>query len=143
VLRLGATCSRQFGFKLGNHKLRSNTSPCSFCFLDGSDAPTQEFSLMLAFQNCLTYGIFDEFRKRFAWLKDTLNFDPELRRDANGGGWLQFSSLHCIAIAIQIKNSRFPLPLQTYPPQASRLASFTAEVARTDWGRGPRRFLGV
>lgn len=60
VLRLGSTRSRQFGFKLGNHNLRSNAATCSLCFLDGCDAPMQEFSLMLALQNRLTYGVFDE-----------------------------------------------------------------------------------
>jgi hypothetical protein len=60
VLRLGSTRSRQFGFKLGNYNLRSNATTYSLCFLDGCDAPMQEFSLMLALQNRLAYGAFDE-----------------------------------------------------------------------------------
>lgn len=60
VLRLGSTRSRHFGFKLGNHNLRSNAATYSLCVLYGCDAPMQEFSLMLALQNRLTYGFFDE-----------------------------------------------------------------------------------
>jgi len=84
-LRLSPARSRQFGFKLGDHGVCSNAIPCALCVFDRLDAPAEEFSLVLAFQNSLAYCVLNEFGQRFTLRKHTLNLDPELGFDANGG----------------------------------------------------------
>ena len=52
-------------------------------------------------------GTYDELRRRFALFIHALNFDPDLRRNANGR-CLQFSLPRWLAIAIQIMEVILP-----------------------------------
>lgn len=89
---------------------------------------------MFALQNSLASGVLNEFRKRFALRKDTLNFDSELRCNANGGGVAVFIStlstmgafwgaLVCGAFVFQVHrmhNLYFLSQTAPYPPQIQR-----------------------
>ena len=64
---------------------------------------------MFSLQNGLTHGILDKFRERFSLLKDTLDFDPEFRCDANGGNSCCFH----FSIVLQLQSNSGELARQS------------------------------